>query len=307
MLKIITTGRLGKEFAAALNKSSGDFEIKYVDELTSGDIEWADCLAAFPVSNDIGISGIRWIHSFGAGVEGFLQRDDFDTSTILTRTVGNLGFKMGEFCLCHILNFYQKTLNVYENKKQRRWESSYPESVSGKTMLILGTGEMARGIASLLTKLQMKVIGVNSSGDNIHDIFSGCVKFDDVKSIANSVSCIINTLPLTTKTDGLLNEKFFTLFQNALFINVGRGQSVATGDLINAIDADNIAYAVLDVFETEPLPASSPLWNHPDIYISPHQAAVTDVEDILESFLEAYKIIKEKRRNHLFVDVEKSY
>ncbi len=307
MLKIITTGRLGKDFAAALDKSSEDFEIKYVDELTSGDIEWADCLAAFPVSNNIDISGIGWIHSFGAGVEGFLQRDDFDSTTILTRTVGNLGFKMGEFCLCHILNFYQNTLNVYENKKQKKWESSYPESVEGKTVLILGSGEMAKGIASLLTKLRMKVIGVNTSGNKIHDIFSGCVKFDEVKSIANSVSCIINTLPLTDKTHGLLNEKFFTLFQNALFINVGRGQSVATGDLINAIDADNIAYAVLDVFETEPLPVSSSLWDHPDIYISPHQAAVTDVEDIVESFLEAYRFVKEKRMNYLFVDVEKSY
>jgi len=307
MTKVLTTGRLGKEFRDAIRNDRENIEVIYTGEPSTADVADADCLACFSVPGEVTISGIRWIHSFGAGADSFLRRNDFNPETILTRTVGRLGLRMGEFCLCHILNYFQHTFTLYENKRVKKWETDYPVSLKGKTILILGTGEMAKGIARLLHPFQTEVIGVNTSGTKTDNAFSICIKFGDVKSVANRVSCIVNTLPLSHHTEGLLDKQFFGLFQRALFINVGRGKCVTTRDLISCLEASNIAYAVLDVFEDEPLAVESPLWEHPAIFISPHQSALTDIHDIVESFHEAYRLMQSGKRNYLFVDVKRGY
>ena len=307
MTKVLTTGRLGEEFRDAIRNEKEHIEVVYTDEPSTADIAGVDCLACFSVSGNIDISGIKWIHSFGAGADSILRRDDFNPETILTRTVGRLGLRMGEFCLCHILNYFQHTFRLYENKRVKKWETDYPVSLKGKTILILGTGEMAKGIAQALHPFQNEVIGVNTSRSETDNAFSACIQFGDVKSVASRVSCIVNTLPLSHHTEGLLDKQFFGLFQRVLFINVGRGKSVVTRDLISCLEASNIAYAVLDVFEDEPLPFESPLWEHPDIFISPHQSALTDIHDIVESFHEAYRLMQLKERNYLFVDTKRGY
>jgi glyoxylate/hydroxypyruvate reductase len=307
MTKIITTGRLGKEFFDAIVGMGWELEIKFVDVPIPGDIKWADCLAAFTIPEEINVSTVRWIHSFGAGIESFLHRKDIGNRTILTRTVGNLGIKMGEFCLCHILNFFQNTFSVYENKKLKRWELLNPRSLIDKSILLLGTGEMARGIVSVLHPMKLRIIGVNTDGRSPDRGFFQCLRFNQIEAAAGRISCIINTLPLTPKSEGLLNGKFFEQFHDVLFINVGRGKSVVTEDLIAAIDRSNISFAVLDVFDREPLPAESPLWDNSRIYISPHQGARTDIHDIIDSFLEAYRMIKSNKRNRLFIDFERGY
>jgi phosphoglycerate dehydrogenase-like enzyme len=307
MIKVLTTGRLGKEFRDVIGKDAEQIEVTFTDEPANADIANVDCLACFSVPDKIDISGIKWIHLFGAGVDSFLRRDDFNPETILTRTVGRLGLRMGEFCLCHILNFFQNTFRLYENKKVKKWETDYPVSLKGKTVLILGTGAMAKGISQVLHPLQTEVIGVNTSGMKTDNVFSTCLKFADVKSVASRVSCIVNTLPLSHHTERLLDKRFFGLFHRALFINVGRGKSVVTGDLISSMESSNLAYAVLDVFDDEPLPVGSPLWEHPDIFISPHQSALTDIQDIVESFYEAYRLMQYDKRNYLFVDVNRGY
>jgi phosphoglycerate dehydrogenase-like enzyme len=307
MLKIITTGRLGKEFAASLAGGEENIIVRYAEEPVARDLGWANCLAAFSAPEGVPLSGIEWIHSFGAGVEGFLERKDIDPDTIITRTVGRLGYRMGEFCLCHILNFFQHTFSVYENKRIRAWEQIEPVGIADKTVLILGTGEMAKGISLTLAPLQMKIIGVNTTGKNPQTVYSRCITFDEIGDVSERVSCIINTLPFSRQTRGILNKEFFQLFNDALFINVGRGASVVDEDLMEALANKKIAFAVLDVFETEPLSEASPLWKHPSVFISPHQSAQTDLDDILESFREAHRCIQMNERNRLFVDVKRGY
>ena len=307
MTKVLTTGRLGKEFRDTIRNDKEHIEVLYTDEPSPADIAGADCLACFSVPDKVYISGIKWIHSFGAGADSFLRRNDFNPKITLTRTVGRLGLRMGEFCLCHILNFFQNTFRLYENKRVKKWETDYPVSLKEKTVLILGAGEMAKGIARLLHPFQTEVIGVNTSGSKTDNAFSTCIKFADVKSVASRVSCIVNTLPLSQYTEGLLNKQFFGQFQQSLFINVGRGKSVVAEDLISSLESSNVAYAVLDVFADEPLPVGSPLWEHPDIFISPHQSALTDIHDIVESFYEAYRLMQSGKRNYLFVDIERGY
>jgi len=103
------------------------------------------------------------------------------------------------------------------------------------------------------------------------------------------------------------NKDIFRKLHSVIFINIGRGLSVDVPDLLSAIAAGNIEYAVLDVFEEEPLPANSPLWLNPKVFVTPHHSGITDFEDIKDSFTEVYSALKEGKSSRLFVDRIQGY
>lgn len=305
-MNILTTGRLGEDFYNSLVKNDLGLNVRFVDKLYQKDIEWADALASFATNDDINLSSINWIHSFGAGVEGFIKRNDLSTNLILSRTVGSLGLKMGEYCLCHILNYSQNTYKIISNQSKKNWLPIYPTSIRDNVALLLGTGEMSRGISKLLKNAGIKTIGTNTSGKQIAD-FDHCVSFNNLKLITSQVNFVINTLPITKNTIKVIDKPFFNLFKNVLFINVGRGKTVNIDDLKIALQYGNCDFAVLDVFDEEPLPTDSSLWVNQNILITPHQAAITDVNDILQSFESALNSIKQKEDNKLFVSIKRGY
>lgn len=305
-MNVLTSGRLGKEFCNSFMKNSFGITVKYVENIEQVDIDWADCLASFAPNEDINLNNIKWIHSFGAGVESFLNRLDLNNNVILSRTVGDLGFKMGEFCLCHLLNYSQNFYTIRDNQIKKKWIQIFPKSIKNKTALILGTGQMAQGISSVLKSAGVNTVGVNRSGVN-HKAFNQCLNFDDIHSISRSVDFVINTLPFTNDTENLLSKSFFSVFTEVLFINVGRGKTVNTTELKLALKNGNCSYAVLDVFEQEPLSKDSDLWSNSKIFITPHQSAITDINDIIMSFNSVYKSIKGNRNNELLVNINKGY
>lgn len=305
-MNILTTGRLGEEFYSSLVKNDLGLKLRFVDKLSQKDIDWANALASFANNDNVNISSLKWIHAFGAGVDGFLKRNDLNTNLILSRTVGSLGLKMGEYCLSHILNYSQNTYKIIRNQSNRKWVPICPNSIKNKVALFLGTGEMSRGISKLLTIAGIKTIGTNTSGKQISD-FDQCVSFKNVNKVSSKVDFVINTLPITKKTNNVLDKSFFNLFKNVLFINVGRGETVNIDDLKTALHLGNCDFAVLDVFNTEPLPIDSSLWENKKVLITPHQAAITDVNDILKSFKSALNSIKQNEDNKLFVSIKKGY
>ncbi|MBT7953187.1 MAG: hypothetical protein HN764_16275 [Gammaproteobacteria bacterium] len=284
-----------------------EIEIRSVDNPEQKDIDWADCLACFSVPENLSLKKLPWIHSFNAGVDSIVRRDDLNANVKLTRTTGQFGGKAGEFCLNHILNFHQNTFAVYDAMEKKHWAQRPPGFCKDERVLILGTGSMGLGIASTLKCLKMESIGVNTRGQVSGSEFSHCLKMDSISQIANEISCVINTLPLNQKTNGLIDFKFLSKFNNTLFINVGRGQSLVLDDLLLAIEKNHIAYAVLDVFEEEPLPASSPLWEHPKVFVSPHQAAITDIDDVLDSFIHVYESVGTENEKDKLVSLGKGY
>lgn len=305
-MKVLTTGRLGEDFCNSFIESSLGITVKYVEILKQTDIEWADCLASFAPKDEINLNSVKWIHSFGAGVESYLNRHDLNRNLILSRTVGNLGLKMGEYCLCHVLNFSQNSYEIIDNQVQKKWVQLFPKSIRGKTALLIGTGKMAQGISIILKSVGVNTFGVNRSGTN-HKAFNQCLKFGDISSISQSVDFVINTLPYTNDTENLLSKSFFSVFRNILFINVGRGKTVNITELKTALKDGNCAFAVLDVFEQEPLPKDSELWSNRKILITPHQSAITDINDIVMSFNSVYESIKGGKNNDLLVNINKGY
>lgn len=307
MLKILTTGRLSTQFSVALEASNLRVLVKHVEQAQQSDIDWADCLASFPILDNLSLTNVPWIHSFGAGVDGFVLRKDLHPQVRLSRTTGHLGRKMGEFCLCHLLNFLQNIAAIQQDKATKNWQQRPSKRIRGQTVMLLGTGKMAQGVAQILAPLGAKIIGVNNSGSTNDSHFQRCVRMATTKEVSPDVDCIINTLPLHEQSALLIDLAWLSHFREALLINVGRGGTIKTDDLQQAFSERYLAYAVLDVFDHEPLPQDSWLWHHPQVFVSPHQAAITDVDDVMVSFTEALRARELGVDSDVFTDPRRGY
>lgn len=263
-----------------------------------------DALAGFNfLTDEDDLSHIKWIHSFGAGVNTFLKLQKLGQTTVITRTTGDMGNRIGEFCLAHILADAKQLLLVYENQKNRKWQQIPTRDIAESRVLILGTGAIGQGVARQLKAQVRQLTGLNQTG-SIPDYFDQVCDWD---TIPGEVDVVISTLPDTQDTRSKLDQSFFGHFEKALFINVGRGNVVRQDSLLEAIQSKQIRLAVLDVFAQEPLPKESPLWSNENVLISPHQSGITTIEDVASSFKMAYEALTRGERNPLFVDFDRGY
>jgi phosphoglycerate dehydrogenase-like enzyme len=305
-IKLITFGKLARDFYAGIRNriGPGRIAIEYSDIVDQERLNKYNALAAFYVPSDMNISHISWIHSFRAGADTFLKRDDLNKNVIISRTVGTMGKKIAEYCLCHILAGKQNLYELYLQQRSGSWRRIIPERLEKTKVAILGTGNMGSETARLLSRLDIEVTGVNTDGRYLpHFTESYSIK----KFLADppDIDVLICTLPSTSQNNNLLTEKFFSNFNNIHFINVGRNELVEEGTIIDSINKGYISRATLDVFSSEPLAASSELWTNDRVYITPHQAAITDADDVIESFEEAFKSLISNKRNKLFIDLHK--
>lgn len=148
------------------------------------------------------------------------------------------------------------------------------QSVSGKTMLVVGLGGIGTEVARRAAALGMRVIGIRRSSRKGPDFVQYVGLSDELYKLAAEADFIVNALPLTNETTGIFDNDFFAASKRgAHFINVGRGKSVVTADLVAALESGQIAGAGLDVSDPEPLPADHPLWHMNNVIITPHVAS----------------------------------
>ncbi len=142
-------------------------------------------------------------------------------------------------------------------------------------ILIIGTGHIGKMIAKKVKALDMICYGINTSGhpaEGMEKTFS----LKQLQEVLPEVDFVVNILPLTEETTGLFDQHLFEHFDSkAVFINVGRGASVKTQDLIQALNKQQLSFAALDVFEEEPLPQDHPLWKMDNVLITSHIAGLT--------------------------------
>ena len=292
--RILTSGRLGKEFANFVDSFNyPDLSCSFLDfEEVPVRIKDFNALAGFNFWDGLDISHIKWIHSFGAGLDSFITRPDLPKDVLITRTTGELGRKMGEYCLAYILEDLKGVITSYQYQTRNSWQKHTQGNLNEQSVLIFGTGAIGGGVARVLRSIVGNTLGVNRSGYQQPEFnkIKRCGEW--TASELRSVDIIINAMPLTADTTHFFNHQVFTQFQSTLFINVGRGASVDENSLLQALDLGHIRRAILDVFEDEPLPGESTLWNHPHILITPHQSGVTDIEDIKDSFGQSYETLK---------------
>jgi phosphoglycerate dehydrogenase-like enzyme len=229
---------------------------------------------------------LRWIQLLSAGVERCLGIPGFAGRGIaLTNMQKVAGPVMAEHVIAFMLALTRGFAAYVPLQARGEWRddavpSSRMWSVEGRTMLVVGLGGIGTEVARRAHALGMTVIATRNSGRHGPPYVSEVGLSGDLQAFAARADVIVNALPLTPETRNLFDRRFFDAAKRgALFINVGRGASVVTDDLVAALADGRIGGAGLDVTEPEPLPAGHPLWRAPNVIITPHVSADIDTGD----------------------------
>ncbi|KYD21585.1 D-2-hydroxyacid dehydrogenase [Parageobacillus toebii] len=305
---ILVTGRLYSEMAKLLQEKGVNKNFRFVaeNEVCRDDFFWADAYVGFRPAPRFEFGNIRWVHSLGAGVDSFLWNREWKEDVLLTKTVGSFGKQISEYCLSYMLRDLQ-CHDVYGwYQSQRQWKPIPPQPLQSQCVVIYGTGHIGQQLASYLGMFGVQPIGISRSGQ-MKPHFVKVFPTDQASEVLPKADWVIAALPLTNETYHLFDEQFFALLNNASFINVGRGATVDEMALWDALENRNVRLAVLDVFENEPLPPESPLWQHPNVIITPHISALTSAEEAVDCFLQTLQRIEADEPLCNKVDVQKGY
>ncbi|MEX2220974.1 MAG: D-2-hydroxyacid dehydrogenase [Candidatus Rokuibacteriota bacterium] len=212
---------------------------------------------------------LRWIQCMGAGVERLLV-PEVPAGVRITRAAGIFGPWMAEYTLGWCLWVTQRMDGFRASQRQRRWAPVDPIPLRGRTLCVVGLGDIGRSIASAARALGMRVVGVTRGGR----AFRAAERVYRAKALRSALAradFVVLTLPLSAETRGLLGPAELAAMKPAAWlINVARGPIVDEAALLAALRARRIGGAVLDVFDTEPLPADHPLWGLDNVAITPH-------------------------------------
>lgn len=193
----------------------------------------------------------------------------------LHNAAGVYSIPMAEFAIGGILQLYKGSRAFSDSQRARQWVKQRDlRELYGKTVCIVGTGDVGRELAKRLSAFGCHVIGVNRTVNAVHG-FDVVLPLAELKSAARRADILICCLALTDETRGLIDgEVLAAVPDGAVFVNVSRGALVGEAALIEWLLMDRALGAVLDVFEAEPLPADSPLWDMEKAIVSPHNSFV---------------------------------
>lgn len=275
-------------------------------DVTAEDVAWAEAWIGFWAPPHLEVRGPKWIHGSGAGVDAWLFRKEFPKGVLLTRTNQPFGPMIGEYCVARMLAEGQQLHALMDSQRAGRWERRPLTLVSGSRAVVVGTGEVGRGIAARLRALEVIVDGVSAGGSAVHP-FARVFARRHLHDALAGADWVILAAPLTESTYRMLGADEFRAARGAYLINVGRGMLVDEDAIVPALDRGDLRGAALDVFEVEPPPASSPLWKHPQVTISPHLSGLTTVEGATAGFLHALAALEKGTRPDTAVDPQRGY
>lgn len=305
---ILVAGPYEKEFSRQLPTDiHHNFRFIPVELIKDADFLWADAYVGSEPTLGFPLSNFKWVHSFNAGVNNYLEIDGWiEHHVLLTRTVCSFGQKISEYCLSHVLRELQHQRYFEEKQQEKKWSRKTPKMVKDQTIVVFGTGEIGQEVARTFSQFGATVYGVSQSGQQ-KAYFHKVIPISSVPSYINKADWVISTLPLTIETKELFNSQLFSYFDGAAFINVGRGATVDERALIEALNAGSVRRAVLDVLTKEPLPEDSELWERDDIIITPHISAVTELDEAIACFIDTLQKIENNEELANKVDFLKGY
>ncbi len=226
---------------------------------------------------------IKIIFSIGAGVDHMSGKNVLPKGVPVVRMVEtNLTLGMTEYVTYQILRHHRFMPRYEQFQRDRNWQEIMQVPANRRNVGILGMGVLGTACAQVLKSFGFRLSGWSRSEKNIEGIdhYHGLEQLHPMLSHCNFLVCL---LPHTQETHHILCAEHLThLPKQAVLINVGRGSLLVENDLVALLDNGHLSAAVLDVFEEEPLPIHSPLWNHPGITITPHIASMTVPETSAE-------------------------
>ena len=222
---------------------------------------------------------VVWVQIFSAGAERCLAVEDVASGRVLLTNMQKMASPViGEHAVAMMLSLTRGLTQQAKTMPEGSWNQSIGGeigmmSVNGKTVLVAGLGGIGRAAARRAAALGMRVIATRNSSRSGPDYVDYVGLSDELFELAAQADVVINALPLTPATEGLFDAAFFDAVKpGVFFVNVARGASVVTDDLVAALADGRVAGAGLDVTDPEPLPADHSLWRMPNVIVTPHIA-----------------------------------
>lgn len=234
---------------------------------------------------------VKWVHSLSAGVESALIPQFVNSSVPLTNARGVFAPSLAEFVILGMLYFYKRVRRLVENQRAHQWDDFLVDWLRGKTMGIVGYGEIGRECARLAKALGVKIYAMRRNPERSQNdpIVDRIFATKDLHEMLAEVDVVLAAAPLTPETKHMLSKaQFASMKPSAIVINVGRGPVIDEAALIEALQTQQIAAAALDVYEAEPLPKDSPLWDMENVLISPHCTDRTTNPDWLDLSMQCF-------------------
>jgi glyoxylate/hydroxypyruvate reductase A len=254
---------------------------------------------------------VRWIQATSAGIGQFIKTNHYDArmpKTVFTTASGVHARPLAEFCLMAMLTHIKGLGRMSRDQQRKHWERYAGTELENRTLGMVGLGQVGSEVARLAKAAGMHVIGTSlHPASGVVDRFFPREKLRDMLPLAEFLVLIVPHTPLTEKMIG--TRELNLLPRGAYLINIARGAIVDEAALIEALHSGQLSGAALDVFDQEPLPQDSPLWEMPNVLVSPHSASTSDKEnhrltDLFCDNLRRY-LNNEKLRNVL--DPERMY
>jgi glyoxylate/hydroxypyruvate reductase len=229
---------------------------------------------------------LRWLQCSSAGIGQFIRRAGYDKrlpNTVFTTGSGVHARPLADFCLMSMLVFAKGLNRIIDNQRRKHWERYAGSELGGRTLGIVGVGKIGIEVARLARAMDMKVLGVKRT---IAGIYPAALHLDelyapeDLGEVLRRAEYLVLITPHTDETERLIGANELALLpKGAVLINIGRGALVDEPAMIAALQSGQLSGAALDVFDTEPLPPESPLWDMPNVLVSPHSGSTSDHEN----------------------------
>ena len=250
-------------------------------------------------------TNLKLIFSMGAGADHILTDDTIPKDIPICRVVDpQMAFSMSNYIIMALLNYHRSWYDFQKAQQNKHWAQF--EFVERNVKVgVLGIGHLGMDVANKIHHLGFPVIGFsNSPKQTAFPTFHGSA----IDPFLEQINELVCTVPYTSKTHGLLNYELFKKFKEPTYlVNVSRGNVQIEEDIIRALDTGLLSGAFLDVFEQEPLPKTSPLWDHPKVNITPHIASLTYPKESTYQVLDCFERLEKGLPLPQQVDREKMY
>lgn len=226
---------------------------------------------------------LRWVQGTSSGIGERVRAWSLDRSGItLTNCAGIFGGPLAEYVTLGLLYLARDVPRLQADQAACRWEKDTIRELGGMTVVLVGLGDLGSRIAEALAALRVEVWGLRRSEAPPPPGVARLVARDDFHRALGAADALVLACPYTPETHHLVGAaELAALPAGAFLVNVARGAVIDEPALVASLAAGHLGGAVLDVFETEPLPAESPLWRMPNVLVTPHSAANSPRENDL--------------------------
>ena len=254
------------------------------------------------------LNNIKIIFSLGAGVDHIINLPSYNKTPIVRVKDYNMAQRMSYHVHSQILT-YQLKLHLFQKAQiQKKWIGEQNTKLNKEiTIGIIGMGFLGNHVATYLSKLDYEVIGLKRENKKKQSRIK-TFTYKNLRKFLNLSDIVVSILPDTEKTKNFINKKFLNLMKkNSFLVNIGRGSTLNEKDLLLHLNKNKNFYVSLDVFKTEPLPKSNKFWTHKNVIITPHAAALTDIDSSTDLMLKRFKNFKKTGRIKSDVNLVKGY